>query len=131
MESLSPEYRVITQCYSDLCSCIQQSPTGVATQLKPYGLLAPEDWTFITNSQNNDDKKAGRIVDTVLKKVELDSGVFHSFVSALEAAGTWTRTVVCELKKHHGKEIDPVCTRDTIVREEGRCGLFFSVHFCI
>ena len=97
MESLAPEYRVITQCYPNLCFCIQQSPTDVVTQLKPYGLLAPEDWTFITSAQNND-KKAMRIVDVVLNQTQLDSQVFHSFVSALEAAGSWTSPIVHQLK---------------------------------
>ena len=103
MESHSPEhYRsTLTQCYPKLCSCIQQSPTDVATQLRPYEILAPEDWTFITNPHNTNDKKAMRIVDAVLIQVQHDSQVFHSFVSALGAAGFWTKGTILKLQSTH------------------------------
>ena len=94
----SPEHRALTQCYSKLCSCIQQSPTDVAARLKPYKILASGDWAFITSSQSNNEKKALRIVDAVLNQVQLDSQVFCKFVSALEVTGSWTKKVVCELQ---------------------------------
>ena len=130
----SPEHRAITQCYPKLCSLIQQSPTGVATHLKPLGILSSEDWAFITNLQNNDDKKAIRIVDAVLNQVELDSQVFPKFVSALEASGSWTRTVVGELKQIL-ESLLPCCTEERVSGSgdsgatnmgEGGCGLFSS-----
>ena len=125
----SPEHRAITQCYPKLCSLIQQSPTSVAAHLKPLGILSPEDWAFITNPQSNDDKKAIRIVDAVLNQVGLDSQVFPKFVSALEASGSWTRTVVCELKQI----LEPCCTEERASGSgdsgatnmgEGGCDLF-------
>ena len=134
MASRSSEHRAIIQCYPDLCSCIQQSPTGVATQLRPLELLAPEDWAFMTNSQNNNDEKARRIVDVVLNQVELDSQMFHSFVSALEAAGPWTRTIICKLKQILGS-LSPCCKEiacsasdvsEATKMGKGGCGLFFS-----
>ena len=129
----SPERRAITQCYPKLCSLIQQSPTGVATHLKPLGILSTEDWAFITNPQHNDDKKAIRIVDAVLNQVGLASQVFPKFVSALEASGSWTRTVVGELKQILESTLLPCCTEERVSGSgdsgatnmgEGGCGLF-------
>ena len=64
----------------------------------------------------------------MLNQVELDSQVFPKFVSALEASGSWTSTVVCELKQileSFCKEI-VVGSGDSGATniEEGGCDLF-------
>ena len=94
----TPEYKTLTKCYTRLSSCIQQSPDGVVVQLRPSGILAPGDLSYLENSYHNNDKKAQKIVDVVLNQVKINSRVFPAFVFALEAAGSWTTTVVGELK---------------------------------
>ena len=94
----SPEYDTLTMCFPKLFCCIKQSPIDVAMQLVPSGILASGDWTFISNPQNNDGQKAMKIVDIVRNQVQLDSKVYCNFISALEAAGSWTKTIVCELE---------------------------------
>ena len=93
----SPEYKKVTQNYPKLVLCIQQSPTGVAIQLKPSGILAQGDWTYITNPQIGDDLKAIRIVDAIQSQVQSDPQKFYPFMSALKAAGPWTKTIFSEL----------------------------------
>ena len=83
--------------YPRLFTCVQQSPNDIATQLRPSGILAPDDLSFLDNPQNSKNKKAERILDAALTQVKIDPGVFHTFVSALEAAGSWTKTIVSEL----------------------------------
>ena len=59
-------------------------------------------------SQNNDDKKAMKIVDVVLIQVQRNSQVFHSFVSALEAAGLWTKETVFKLRNTYVSLLQPL-----------------------
>ena len=93
----SPEYKTLTQYYPRLFTCIQQSPSDIVTQLRPSGILAPEDLSFLDNPQNSKNQKAQRILHVALTQVEIDPGVFRTFVSALEAAGSWTSAIVSEL----------------------------------
>ena len=93
----SPEYKTLTQCYPRLFTCVQQSPNDIVTQLRPSGILAPEDLSFLDNPLSNKNQKAQRILHVALTQVEIDPGVFRTFVSALEAAGSWTKTIVSEL----------------------------------
>ena len=93
----SPEYKTLTQCSPRLSICLKQSPNDVVTQLRSSGILAPGDLSFLNNPQNSNDQKAQRILDAVLTQVEIDPGVFRTFVSALEAAGSWTSAIVSDL----------------------------------
>ncbi len=98
----SPESQALTKCYPTLVTCIQQSPGTVSTELKPYGLLAPQDFQFIRNSHHNDDDKARRIVDSVCNQVLIDPKAFHTFLEAFKKAGAltgFTNSTVDELVK--------------------------------
>ena len=97
----SQEYKAVLGCYSKIVSCVQQAPSDVAVQLRPSGILAQSDWEFLTNPHHDNGNKAIRIVDVVLNQVKTDSKVFFTFVSALEAAGPWTKTIVSELTSHN------------------------------
>ena len=94
----SPEYNTINNFYPKLVSCVRQSPNDITDHLRPLGILAPADLEFLSNSQNDNDQKARRIVDVVMNHIQNDSQVFHKFISTLEAAGTWTNIIVSKLK---------------------------------
>ena len=91
MESGSPEYEALSQCSTTLLNCIQQSPSD---KLKPSGLLAPGVLSFLGNPKHDDNEKARKIIDVMIKQVEIDSQVFHTFLSALKSAGQWTKGAV-------------------------------------
>ena len=93
----SSEYKTLTQCYPRLSTCVQLSPNGIVTQLRPSGILTPEDLSFLDNPHNSKNQKAQRILHVALTQVEIDPRVFRTFISALEAAGPWTKTIVSEL----------------------------------
>ena len=98
VEMDSSEHRILTKCYPRLVSCIKQSPSDIAVQLRPSGILSEGDWAFLTNPHHDNDQKAIRIVDVVLNQVKTNPEVFSTFISALEAAGSWTASIVTELK---------------------------------
>ena len=97
----SPEHKTLTQLYPGLVTCVGQSPNDVADQLKPFPILAPGDWAFLANPNRDKDQKARRIVDAALDQVKVNPKLFFPFVSALEAAGSWTEIVVNDLKLTH------------------------------
>ena len=105
MDSESREYSAVVQLYPGLVECIKQSPTDLAVQLRPSGVLAPTDWEFLTNPQHSNIDKAVRIVDVMLNQIKANPQSFSVLVSALEAAGPWTNAIVGELK--------PLVSRDT------------------
>ena len=94
----SSEYKTLTQYYPHLVSCIQQSPSEIAIQLRPFGILAPSDFSYLNNPYHDDPEKAQRLLDTVLTQVKIDPQVFHHLVSALKAVGLWTKPVVSSLE---------------------------------
>ena len=99
----SPEYKALNQCSPTLAVCIQQSPDDVTPHLRSSGILAPGDLSFLSNPQHNNDEKARKILDVVLNQVQVDPRVFHKFVSAMKAAGSWTNSAV-ELLEHSLQE---------------------------
>ena len=101
MNSESQEYRAVLQCYPKLVDCIKQALTDLAVQLRPYGILAGTDWEFLINPERNNDLKAIRIVDVVLKHIKEKPQGFSKFILALKAAGSWTETIVSELERTH------------------------------
>ena len=105
MDSKSQEYSAVFQLYAKLVDCIKQSPINLAVQLRPSGVLADTDWEFLTNPQHSTIDKAVRIVDVMLNQIKANPQSFLVLVSALEAAGPWTKTIVGELK--------PLVLRDT------------------
>ena len=101
MNSECQEYRAVLQCYPKLVDYIKQELTDLAVHLRPYDILAPTDWEFLFNPERNNDLKAIRIVDVVLKQIKEKPQVFSKFISALKATGSWTETIVSELERTH------------------------------
>ena len=98
MDSESQEYNAVVQLYPGLVNCIKQSPTDLAVQLRPSGILADTDWEFLKIPQHSNLDKAVRIVDVMLNQIKANPQSFLVLVSALEAAGPWTKAIVGELK---------------------------------
>ena len=97
----SPEYEALNQCSATLLDCIQQSPSDIADKLKPSGSLAPGVLSFLSNQKHDDNEKARKIIDVMTKQVIIDSQVFHIFVSAMKAAGPWTKGAVNTLENKY------------------------------
>ena len=107
----SPEHKTLTQLYPRLVACVRQSPNDVADQLRPSPILAPGDWAFLANPHHDNDQKARKIVDAAVDQVKINPKLFFPFVSALEAAGSWTEIVVNDLKLMHFTTLSATYTR--------------------
>ena len=90
----SAEYKAFKDCHSSLLTCIKQSPKDVSDRLK---ILAPANQDYLRNDSHDDGDKARRIMESVKLQIENDPFIFHSFVSALERAGSFTKTAVQKL----------------------------------
>ena len=90
----SPEYAALSQCSATLLDCIQLSPSDIVDKLKPSGLLAPGVLSFLGNQKHDDNEKARKIIDIMTTQVKIDSRGFHIFVTAMKAAGPWTKGAV-------------------------------------
>ena len=93
----SAEYKAFKDCYNSLVKCIKQSPKDVGDQLFPFGILAPDDRDYLKNDHHDDGDKARRILHAVLLQMGNNPQIFYSFVSALEAAGSFTKALVQKL----------------------------------
>ena len=99
----SPEYEKIRHFYPQLITCVKQSPNDIADHLVPIGILAPRDLDLLSNPQISNDDKARRIVSVVMNRVKNDPQELYKFVSALEAAGTWTKKMISRLIPESGE----------------------------
>ena len=99
----SPEHEKMRHFYPQLITCVKQSPNDIADHLVPVGILASRDLDFLSNPQTSSDDKARRIVSVVMNRVENDPQEFYKFVSALEAAGTWTKKMISKLIPESGE----------------------------
>ena len=97
----SPEYEALNQCSTTLFDCIRQSPSDIADKLKPSGKLAPGVLFFLSNPKHDDDEKAKKIINVMINQVKIDSQVFHTFVSAMKEAGSWTEGAVTILENKY------------------------------
>ena len=115
----SPEYKAMRQFYPQLISCVKQSPNDIADHLVPLvpvGVLAPGDLDLLSNSQIRSDEKARKIINVVMNHVQNDPQEFHKFVSALEAAGTWTKKMISKLEAF------------LLLSEPGKCKYCYFLH---
>ena len=96
-----PEYKTLNTCYPDLVSCIQQSPADIVTHLKPLGILAPADVSFLDNSSNSTADKARRIVSVSVNQVKSDTQVYFKLLKAMKDSGDWTKATVHRLEETH------------------------------
>ncbi len=106
--SETAEYKAFKDCHSSLLTCVKQSPKDVSDHLLPFEILAPNDRDYLKNDTHDDGDKARRILDAVLLQIENDPRVFQSFISALKAAGSFTKAAVQKL--------------DSALQRRSRCG---------
>ena len=95
----SPEYKTLTLCYPTLVSCVQQSPYDISGHLIPSGILAPHDIMYLRNPSISDVEKANQLLNIVLNQAKTDPKVYHTFIAALKASGSWTRIAVSDLER--------------------------------
>ncbi len=107
-------------CHTSLVTCVKQSPKDVCDQLFPFDILAPGDLGFLNNDHHDDCDKARRILDAVLLQIKNDPQVFQSFVSALEAAGNFTKATVKKLNDALQRQNQEQCDQTTQIEESGR-----------
>ncbi len=91
----SAEYKAFKDCHSSVLTCIKQSPKDVSDRLEI--LLAPANRDYLRNDSHNDGDKARQIMESVNLQIENNPFIFHSFVSALKGAGSFTKTAVQKL----------------------------------
>ena len=116
----SAEYKAFKNCHSSLLTCVKQSPKDVCDQLFPFDILAPGDLGFLNNDHHDDCDKARHILRVVLLQIQNDPQVFQSFVSALEAAGGFTKTTVKKLNDALPRQHQEQCDQTTKIEEGGR-----------
>ena len=97
----SPEYKTLSEFYSILVTCIQKSPNEIADKKGVYEVLTLEDLQFVRNSTHQNNEKARKILDSVLIQIEIDPQVYHSFISALNDTGAWTKIAVDKLNSFY------------------------------
>ena len=99
MDSPGLEYKTLENCYPEVVACLQLSPSEIAAQLRPSGILPDKDWSFLSNSHHDDDEKARRVADVVLTQVKIDPQVYSTFLEALKAVGSWTKSALTKLEE--------------------------------
>ena len=100
-EVFSRESQTITECYSALVTCIQQSPGSITDRLRE--LLPPKVVSYLRNHHHDDDDKARKILDTIIEILPTNRGVFHKFLKALDDAGEWTKRAIEKVNHTHTK----------------------------
>ena len=100
-QSETAEYEALNQSYASLIKCVRQSPNAIADELKSSGKLAPEVLSFLSNQTHDDGEKARKLIDAILDQVQNEPQVFDTFVSAMKAAGSWTKAAVCKLESKY------------------------------
>ena len=101
------EYKTLNKCYPDVITCLGQSPEDIVIQLRPLGIMAPGDESFLQNPRNSKADKARRIADVVLNQVKTDKQVYYKLVKGMRASGDWTKATVCKLEEELAKQCTP------------------------
>ncbi len=118
--SESAEYKTFKDCHTSLVACITQSPKDVCDQLFCLDILAPGNLGYLNNDHHDDCDKARHILRVVLLQIKNDPQVFQSFVSALEAAGSFTKATVQKLNDALQRQHQEQCDQTTKIEESGR-----------
>ena len=67
--------------------------------MRPSGILAPRDVTFLRSPQPSDADKAERIISVVMLQSKTDPQLYYTFIASLTAAGKWTKSAITELER--------------------------------
>ena len=131
MDSL--EYQTLNMCYDSLVSCIGQSPKDIVDKLIPSGVLAPGVLKFLENPNNSDDDKARKIINVVIKQVEINVDVYNVLTEVLKTS-TWTKAVAVKLEQMIQKKMksQSLCSADnnesTLEQDTSKYNFMLAYH---
>ena len=128
-----PEYKTLRKCYPDLVNCVEQSPADIVTQLKPIGILAPSDESFLDNSSNSRTDKARRIVDVLVHHVKSNKEEYFKVLKVMKDSGDWTKATVRRVEETYKSLSED--TQQGLPSEKIRSKLLiitqnYTVHYC-
>ena len=122
----SVEYETLQRCRTKLVSSFMQSPDEICSHLIPCNIFAESDKTFLKNSQNDDSRKAEKLVSIIERQVFNHSEVYSVIVSALRKVGLWLQRTIKVLEDTHStllRELrtPPLINSTPVIFNETQC----------
>ena len=93
----TPEYLAFRKCYRSVRIHITPQIEDIHDALFEKGYIPPSVQDYAATDAIPKEMKARSLVDTVIKKIELDPEVFHGFVSILKNEGPSADSIVEQL----------------------------------
>ena len=82
----TPEYRAFQQCYETLILTVKLQPGAFCDSLFAKGYIPEAVRDYTRNESNMEEKKAERLVDSVIDQIKHDPSVFFGFIDILKIA---------------------------------------------
>ena len=80
----TPEYIAFQQCYEALVLHIKLQPGAFCDSLFARRYISESVRDYTRNESNLDQKKAEKLIDSVIDGIKYDSNVFHGFIKILK-----------------------------------------------
>ncbi len=84
-------------CVPQLNTALTQAPKEIFDDLLAAGLMSERERYFMHNDAHDTDKKAAKLVNTMIDRVKATPSEFNTFVAILERK-RWTESIAQVLK---------------------------------
>ena len=100
----TPEYLALRNSYRLVVTHVSTQTSDICGALFEKGYVPPAVLNYVTTDGIPSDKKAEKVVSTLMTKVELDPNVYHGFMSILKSEGPWADAIIKELEEAYKAE---------------------------
>ena len=95
----TPEYLTLRNSYRVVLTHVSTQTNDVCDALFEKGYISPAVCDYVSTDAIPNERKARKLVRTLMAKVELDPSVYHGFMSILKSQGPWADTIVKQLEE--------------------------------
>ena len=100
----TPQYLTLRKSYRLLVTHITAQTGEFCDSLFEGGYISSSVRNYVRIDALSEDKKAQRLMDTMIDKVESDVTVFYGFMDILKRGGPPANDIVAQLEEHFEKE---------------------------
>ena len=100
----TPEYLALRNSYRLVVTHVSTQTSDICGALFEKGYVPPAVLNYVATDGIPSDKKAEKVVNTLMTKVELDLNVYHDFMSILKSEGPWADNIVQQLEEAYKAE---------------------------
>ena len=93
------EYLALRKSYRAVVMHFKTQPGDICDALFENGLIPPSVCDYVSTDAIPDERKAKRLINALMDKVEADPSIFLCLMSILKSEGPWANSIIEQLEE--------------------------------